>query len=478
MVAAIGSWLLGVFGWLWLVLMVAGVVAALLRRREPAAALGWSLAIVFLPGLGLGLFLVFGSNRVPRRLRRRIRHHESFARRLPAPGETEGGDGADPPWRRLGRVLEDLGEGPRRTGNRLVLYTEGIAAFQAMEDAVRAAEHHVHVEFYIVRDDDLGRYATELLAERARAGVEVRVLVDAIGSMGARRMFRRLERAGGELAEFLPVRPFGKRVTPNLRNHRKTVVCDGRVAFFGGLNVGAEYLGRYGRGRDWCDLHVELRGPSVVDLQRMFVDDWDFATGALLAAPAYYPRLEPAGDATVQILPGGPHQDVNAIREAFFGAFVRARTRILVATPYLVPDPTLRDALASAARSGVEVDIVTQWPPGDIRIAQLCGEWMMSELLEAGVRVHGYRPGMMHAKAVAVDGAWGMIGTANLDNRSLHLNFEQMAVLDGAREVSELEDALGRILARSTPYTLDGLAARSRVRRLLSGGARLLAPLL
>lgn len=467
-------------GWAYFALVTAFVLVALFRRRETASALGWSLALVFLPGLGIVLFLLFGVNRLPRRLRRKRDHHEAYRRRVSqaVPEDRAPADSVEPRWRDVARMLENLEDAPRRGGNETTLYDEGLVAFLEMAEAIEAARHHVHVEFYIFRDDELGRRLTDLLVEKCEQGVRVRVLVDGVGSAGNRRIVKRIRRAGGRAARFLRVWPFGKRVTPNLRNHRKIVICDGRVAFFGGLNVGVEYLGRYGRQGAWFDLHMRVRGPAVWDLQRIFAEDWDFCTGESLDGPACFPPLEPAGPETVQILSGGPDLAVNPIRQAFFAAFVRARKSILLFTPYLVPDPSLRDALKTAARSGVKVRIVLPRPPGDNRLAWWCGEYYAEELMEAGVRVFTWTPGMMHAKALVVDGTWALLGTANLDNRSLRLNFEQMAVLDGPAQVAELDGLLRDTVGRCREMVLEDLRGLSPLRRAARSGARLLAPLL
>lgn len=473
-------WLPTVAGWAYFLLVTLLVLVALFRRRETASALGWSLALVFLPGLGILLFLLFGFNRLPRRLRRKRDHHEAFRERAMEPPAEEHAP-ADPEesrWCDVSRMLEQLEDAPRRGGNETTLYAEGLVAFLEMAQAIEAARHHVHVEFYIFRNDELGRRITDLLVEKCEAGVEVRVLVDGVGSAGNRRIVRRIRRAGGQAARFLRVWPWGKRVTPNLRNHRKIVICDGRVAFFGGLNVGVEYLGRYGEEGEWYDLHMQVQGPAVWDLQRIFVEDWDFCTGESLEGEAVFPPLASMGSETVQILSGGPDLAVNPIRQAFFAAFVRARKSILLCTPYLVPDSSLRDALKTAARSGVAVRIVLPRPPGDNRLACWCGEYYTEELLEAGVRVFTWTPGMLHAKAVVVDGTWAMLGTANLDNRSLHLNFEQMAVLDGPVAVGELEQALEDVVLRCRETMLEELLSAGPLRRAARSGARLLAPLL
>lgn len=490
-------------GWIYAALVAALVLTALLRKPEPSAALGWSLAIVFLPVVGVLLFLVFGFNRHPRRLLRRRWHDEQFAARRdrrsacrepasgPAPetGRTR--------WQALADTLEALGEAPCRGGNDTRLYREGHLAFDDMADAIEAARDHVHVEFYIFRSDAIGLQLIDLLAERARAGVQVRMIVDGFGSLGVWRHLNAVRRAGGRTASFVPLLS-PRRISPNLRNHRKLVVCDGHTAFFGGLNVGAEYLGRAGvlrrlgravrkprarapderAPRDWYDLHMRLRGPSVADLQWIFAEDWSFCTGEMLEAPALFDAPAACGAVTAQVIAGGPYLEVNPIRQAFFTAFSRAERRIRVATPYLVPDLALREALESAARSGVEVTIVTQSRPPDSYLVYWCGQFYVEELLAAGVRVLEHDAGMMHAKAVAVDGEWAMLGTANLDNRSMHLNFEQMTVFDGAAGAGPIDAELGRLIAASRELTAADVARRSRGERLAVSFARLFAPLL
>lgn len=479
------AWISAIVTWAYFVLVAFALTSVLLRKRETASALGWSLAIVFLPFFGLWLYFLVGWNRTSRLLHRKILHRRTFPTSLrdSTSGEPVDDHSAAPPaekWSDIERMLAELGQAPRRTGNRFDLFAEGADAFEAMESAIRAARHHVHVEFFIFRDDQLGRRATEMLVAKAREGVEVRVIVDGVGSRGNRRLLRAIRDAGGEGARFLPVRLFGK-ATPHLRNHRKIVICDGEVAFFGGLNIGVEYLGRRfrrNRGRDWYDLHARLEGPAVWDLQEIFLEDWDFANGSSPEPDPYFPDPQHRGDSSVQILAGGPDQPVNAIRQTFLAAFYRARRSIRIFTPYLVPDLGLRDALQTAARSGVSVEIITQWPPADHLIVHLCSEYLMHELLQSGVRIHGFAEGMMHAKAVCVDEEWAMLGTANLDNRSLHLNFEQMTIVDGAAEVATIEAAFAETLARCEEYTLGGLASRPAGRQLLSNAARLLAPIL
>lgn len=504
---AAGEWILPViyYGFVLFLLLVVFV-----RKREPASALAWSLAIALLFVIGPLFFVLFGLRPAPKSLRKKIAHRAEFDARFAvaragaaSPLEPQergarasGGAGAptgaadggaaeherrdDSPgrWTAVGRMLEDLGEAPRRGGNSVRLFSEGFDVSQRVAAAIEEARHHIHIEFYIFRDDDTGKRLAGLLAGKSREGLEVRLIVDGQGSFNSWRLLRRVRRAGGEAAVFRPLFSVG-RLSPNLRNHRKTVICDGRVGFLGGMNVGEEYMGKRGRrGREWYDLHMEVHGPSVRDLQRIFAEDWDFATGNTLDDPAFFPEVRAAGKSPVQIIAGGPDYDVNPIRQAFFAAFARAQKRIHVTTPYIVPDRGLLDALATAAMAGVEVHVVTQAPPPDHRLVYYCSLYYMEELLASGVRVYEYRPGMTHAKAVSIDGEWAMVGTANLDNRSMFLNFEQMAVLDGEEEARLVESTLAAQVARSRELTLEELSGRPRLARLASEAARLLSPLL
>ena len=250
------------------------------------------------------------------------------------------------------------------------------------------------------------------------------------------------------------------------------------MAFFGGLNIGEEYLGRKKHDRDWCDLHFEVRGPAVADIQRVFVEDWDFASDRLLKGPAYFPPLEPLGTGTLQVLTGGPDREVNPIRQAFFHAFTRARRRLWLASPYVVPDPAIRDTLKLAARAGAEVILITQsWPP-DNYLAELAGSYYFEELLAANVRIFRYDAGMMHAKLVLADDTLGIVGSPNLDNRSLRLNFELAGLLTTTTDLARIEARFEQMLARSTELTPEQYAERSSIRRVGENLARLLGPLL
>jgi cardiolipin synthase len=263
----------------------------------------------------------------------------------------------------------------------------------------------------------------------------------------------------------------------NLRNHRKIVVIDGRVGFTGGMNIGDEYLGLNHYFGYWRDEFLRLEGPAVAGLQRIFTEDWDFARQEPLDGDAYFPELPPAGDAAVQVVESGPDQEINSIREVFFGAILSARERVWIASPYFVPDAGLLDALRLARYRGIDVRILSLLKP-DHYLPFFAAHYYWTGMLAAGVKVYQYSKGMMHAKLMMVDGKWAFAGSANFDNRSLHLNFEAGCMLHTPRLVAELEEQFRRDLQDAIPLETQKYAKRPLPHQLIENACRLFSPLL
>lgn len=447
-------------------------------KREPMSAIAWSLTVLLLPFLGPILFGLFGYQTVHRPISKRKKRRTAYRKLfLPAaPGE-------HPAVPRRWEVLAKLGahaDGFAPTAeNAITLYHDGQPAYDAMIAAIDAANHHVHMEFFIVRPDESGRrFVAALQAARAR-GVEVRFVYDSVGSFTLRSsMLKDLSRAGGKVAAFLPVFNPAYRVRINLRNHRKIVIVDGRVAFSGGLNVGDEYLGRHRKFGHWRDTFFRLEGPAVDSLQRVFLEDWHFAANEAVSGPAYFPKWnESPGSSIVQIVHSGPDSEHKSIRETYFAGILRGRKRVWIASPYFVPDPGLRDALILAARSGVDVRFLGLFRP-DKWIPFLAARYYWTDMLAAGVKVYQYARGMMHGKYLLVDGEWASIGTANLDNRSLYLNYEVNALLYDQAAVAEMEAEFLKDLEWSVRLDEKVFAERPFASRLAENAARLMSPVL
>jgi cardiolipin synthase len=455
----------------------------LFTKRNSTSAVAWCLIIILVPLLGAFLFWVFGFTHVSRPLKRVRKQRSAFRAQHPprsveaARGEDEEDD-SPPTWSDLGRVAIKVQGFPVSPDNAVILCHETVEAFELLLEAIASARHHIHLLFYIVRSDATGDRLIEALAQKARAGVQVRLLYDAMGCV---RMWgstlRPLLEAGGQARAFLPLNPLRSRIQVNLRNHRKIAVIDGRIAFTGGMNIGDEYLGRSRRFGYWRDSFARLQGPAVAGLARVFAEDWHFSCSEALNGDDYFPDIPPAGDRVVQVVESGPDQEEKTIRELFFAAILAARKHVWIASPYFVPDAGLFDALRLARYRDVEVRILTPYSP-DHYLTYFAARYMWAEVMDLGMEVYLYKKGMMHSKLMMVDGCWGFLGTANFDNRSLHLSFEVGVVLHTPAAVAELEEQFRRDLQDAERLDPAVFARRPFLGRLAENAARLLSPLL
>jgi cardiolipin synthase len=478
MMAAMGAstWavLVGLFT-LWAIAM--GMVIVL-QRRSPAATIAWLMVLTFLPIAGWLVYRLIGPLRLERRKARR-----RITRKLveEATGALHEIETAEPMHHReqIARVAINAGEAPPLRVEDVELFTEGAAKYAALAAAIEAARHHVHLEYYIWENDQIGRRLRDQLAAKARAGVEVRALVDGTGSSSAgRRFFRPLTDAGGKVGWFNPISLLRlRRRRPDFRTHRKIVVCDGRVGFTGGMNVADAETAEFSGPTAWRDTHVRITGSAVRVLQRVFAEDWFYATGDEVPSnETYFPIPHLVGGDVVQIVSSGPDFDTFAVHKIFFAAINQATSRVWLTTPYFVPDDAILTALVSAAMRGVDVRVIAP-ARGDSKLVDLAARSYFPDLLRAGARVFEYQPRFVHAKTFVIDSDVSIIATANLDNRSFRLDFEVAAVLYGHTMNEKLDVAfradqaecneLGRDFEREAFWT-----------RLGRSGARLLSPLL
>jgi cardiolipin synthase len=409
------------------------------RSKSPPAILAWLWALLLFPAVGALLYILIGSERV---VRRRLRlNHELKARLSAAPRESSV-DGASLDMPELAHVNGF----PATAGNSVALLPDGTSFFPVLLEVIAGAQHHLHLEFYIWNRDRAGVMVRNALVQAAQRGVQVRVLVDEMGSLWLRRsFFKPLMAAGGEFSWFHTFSPTRGRFHLNLRNHRKLVIADGATALTGGMNIGDEYWG----GSDappHRDLAVRLRGPVVSQLAAVFAQDWLFSTGQALTDPACYPPAAACGNVAAQVVPGAPDNDIDEIQLTTLALLHRARERIRLMTPYFVPEPPLLAALQLAAMRGVDVAILVPEKCDHFYLTHVMRSYY-DDLLPHGVRIFEYRPRLLHAKVVTVDGRWMMTGSANLDIRSLRLNFE-LNVLTGCTETTSAVDRLFEINAR------------------------------
>ncbi len=443
---------------LWTIVVAdAGIVLSLIfgGRREPGSVVTWSLAVVALPIAGIVLYILFGvhyfhsrkfaAKALSDKSRLANEFEESNQRTLIGslrPGAPENEDF-------LG-VVDMLATGNQSyltADNRVDVFTDGTAFFDALLGAINGAKQYIHMEYYIVRNDDTGRKLLDALARRATEGLIVRFLYDNLGNKVPRRVYKRLRRAGVQAAAFYPTPLPFLSLRLNYRNHRKIAVVDGTVAFVGGFNIGNEYVGKGPLGY-WRDTGARIIGPAAKPLNTRFILDWIFATGRptqdpkLSTAPDSRYHPEPAGPASemVQVVSGGPDTPPwNAIKEEYLKLIATARKTLYIQTPYFIPDFAVLDAIKIAALSGVDVRVMIPHQ-ADAPLVRWVGYSLLGELLQLHprIRVYEYRlshekkEGFLHAKTATVDGFISSIGSGNWDIRSFTWNFESNVVIYGS----------------------------------------------
>jgi cardiolipin synthase len=457
------SELLTVLGFLLAVVLLATILKS---NRPPQSTIAWLLSIVLVPYIGVPLYLLVGGRKMRRMAGQKGRLYD---RNMGEPGG-EFGPGTE-------RVLRSFGVPPATRGNRVEFVSSGVEAYQQLMQVIDGAERSVHITTYILGRDAVGEAVVARLARRAAEGLEVRVLLDGLGSWRVgRRWFAPLTAAGGQVAYFMPMLHIPFRGRSNLRNHRKIIVADGRVALTGGMNIAEQYMGPIPSAERWRDVSLLVTGPAALDLDALFRSDWAFATGG--APEPVDPRAAEfaathAGDTPVQIVASGPDVDGDPLYESLITLLFTARKRIWVATPYFVPDEILVRALELAARRGVDVRLLIPQRSNHLS-ADLARVGYLRQVDNAGGTILRYRPTMLHAKIILIDDELAVVGSANMDMRSLFLNYEVALFLYSHARVGETEAWFQALSAHCRP----GLAKPNVALELLENVVRLLSPLL
>ncbi|MFT4066420.1 cardiolipin synthase [Paraburkholderia sp.] len=476
---------------------ILGIIAAahaILHTRTSQGAIAWAVSLVAMPYLTLIPYLFLGRSKFAGYAdARRVENELLRTRAHPQVWDTQASSAGLPTQQlgaRLVQSLTRLGGMPFLPGNTVRTLVNGTATFTAIFDAIENARRYVIVQFFIVRDDDLGEMLKDLLIAKAQQGVRVYFLYDSIGSFDLPHRYVAALREGGvDVHPFATNRRFVNRLQLNFRNHRKIVSVDGERAFVGGHNVGVEYLGAKPPLSPWRDTHIEVRGPAVASIQFVFVEDWYWATQQLPefdmpSAPAAG-ETDPAdqtGETSAShmhclVLPSGPADKQETCSLFFVEAINAARERVWITTPYLVPDEAVFAALRLAVLRGVDVRILIPCRR-DHRVVFAASKLYAYDSLRAGIRIFRYQPGFLHQKVVLIDSAAAAIGSANLDNRSFRLNFEIMVLTVDHGFALEVETMLLNDFAESREIDRGEYRNASAWRRMLMHVARLFSPIL
>ena len=449
-------------------------IVVISKKRDPAVTLAWVLGFFFLPVLGVLLYLFFGYQRF--RLRRRQTPNPSG--RLPSLHAPDAQAALPDPLRGVADLANRLTEYPVTAQNRVEVFTRADDTDTALTAAIRGARRHIHMCYYIFEPDSDGIFYRDLLAEKAREGVQVRLLMDAVGSFSVDDDFLAPLRRAGARVDFFG--PFGTIRRPwafNFRNHRKLTVIDGRVGFLGSQNIGHHFWRVGSRRIAWRETDVRVEGPAVEELQTVFAEDWHFVTRENLTGDDFFPPPSPdaAGTTLVQALPTGPDRKEDALAFIFVEALHTARERVTITTPYFIPTPAVVLALEGAARRGVRVDLLVPRRT-DHPVVTWAGRSYFDEFVESGVRIFEYAEAFLHSKVVTVDGRLALLGSANMDTRSFRINFELSLLVYDEKVVGQLVDTFDKTAGQSV--AVSARPARAPVRHFAEGLCRVLSPLL
>ncbi len=453
-----------------------------MENRNPSTTISWILLLALVPVVGLIFYFLFGQNYFNRRKydkkalldlkiyerleKKELRVHQDLSK-------------FSPRQQQLLKLSQRLARTHISFSTETTILTNGEQTFSNLITELEKANHHIHMEYYIFRADDIGTRIQQILINKAKSGVKVRFMYDAVGSMQIPKAFlKEMSDAGVKLVAFGSVKTnfFSSRV--NFRNHRKIVVIDGDIGFMGGLNVGDEYLSRSKTYGYWRDTHMLVKGEAVRTLQIIFLQDWLYMTGERILDQEYLsPTLSSAGDGVVQMIASGPDNDRRVLRNIFFSMITSAKKTVWLATPYFIPDDDILTAIRVAALSGLDVRILFPAKP-DKWLPFYASHSYFPSLLSAGVKIYEYEKGFIHSKLLIVDGEVATIGTANMDMRSLNLNFEVNALLVNTDSVDRMVTDFERDLLSTSLMSSDKVKKRKLWERFLESLARLVAPLL
>lgn len=457
-------------------------VKAMLSSRTPQGAVAWILALVLLPYVSIPLYLVLGG----RRFYGYTDERKAYANHQPELVELTNrvclalkpyhvkASTVDPA---IFEMLEQQGAMPLCSSNRTSLLLDGEDTFDEIQTALQNAQEYILLEFYIIKNDPVGERLKNVLIDRARAGVRVAVLYDEIGSHKLPLGFiTELRMAGVQIESFNGKRFFLTNIFRiNFRNHRKLVIVDGEIAFVGGLNIGMEYLG-FGSLGYWRDTFVKLEGPTVLASQLSFVEDWHWSTHGQILPLQWEPKPWKSEDAIpVLMIPSGPVDALNLWRMTLLSLIHMAKKRLWVTTPYFVPDETVLTALQMAALRGVDVRIL-QPEKCDHRLVKLSSLTYLAETQPYGISIYKYTKGFIHEKVVLCDDELCTVGTGNVDNRSLNLNFELAALMYSKEFNQQVYEMMVKDFSHAELMTEDDFNQHYLSFRIICHFARLMAP--
>lgn len=457
----------------------------LLDNRSPVKTISWILVLVLLPFLGIILYIYFGRNYRKMKIftKKELIDAASF-HKVTARYELDVDKLHQFTSQRvcskmnLMKLLYNNSKASLTINNQVKVMNNGQDTFDRIIEAISAARHHIHLEYYIIEDDGIGNQIKDLLIQKVREGVEVRLIYDDLGSWSlSKKYLSDLQQAGVQLYSFMPVRSYRFSNKINYRNHRKILVIDSMIGFVGGVNIADRYLKGRNNSGFWRDTHLMIQGDAVLSLQAIFAMDWYFMSAQLLNDELYFIKHPVEGNVLMQIAASGPDSDWSSIMQTFFAAIATAKDSVYISTPYFLPNESIMVALRTAALSGVDVRILLP-DQNDSYFTNWGSRSYLVDLLEAGIKVYFYTKGFTHSKLMMVDDVFCTVGTSNMDIRSFDQNFEVNALIYDITTSKILKEAFFEDLKHSYELSLENHLKRSAYDKLRESVARLFSPVL
>ena len=455
------------------------------ERKRPSSTIAWIMILFALPGAGIVLYIIFSQLLARHRLSSlssamHFRNNPFLLEQKQSINEgsfhfvnTQAAS-----WRQLIRFNQEYASSYLTQNNEVKVFTSGQACFDSMFQDLKAAKSSINMEFFIMKPDYIGLELVDILTDKAREGVKVRLLLDAMGCRRMRRRhFEELRRAGAQVAFFFPARIFKLDLKLNYRNHRKLLVIDNSIAYIGGLNAAKEYVGDSKKFKGWRDTHLRIRGGSVFDIDARFIMDWNFANGQEIELSVSDYPVDTSLDCAVQIVSSGPESPETEIKFAYLKMINSAKRSIYIQTPYLVPDESIFEALKCAAVSGVDVRIMIP-PMPDHPFVYWVTYQNLGSLVDYGAKAYIYEKGFLHSKTIVVDDEAASVGSANFDIRSFELNFECNAFIYDREVAIDLRKAFEDDMKNSRRLTQDMYERRSNWIKVKESVSRLITDIL
>lgn len=462
---------------------LSAVVTILLKKLNPTKALSYIIGLLAFPFLGLIVYYLFGQEyRKTKIFTRKNVLNQSTVKKIQDQLEldTKTINAVDELLDQKSKLIPLLynNEKSKLTiNNGVKLIKNGDDKFKLLFKDIKEAKHHIHLEYFIIKDDKIGTELLNLLCEKANEGLEIRIVIDDVGSSITSKMKRKLKDCGIEMFSFMPVLFSNSTGKMNYRDHRKILILDGKIGYVGGINISDNYVNATNK-RYWRDTHIRIEGEAVKSLQILFFTSWDFVSdNELEISKAYFSEHNCKENIPLQIAASGPDTDWSNIMEAIFVAITNAEDHVYITTPYFIPNTEIVTALQVIARSNIKVKIIVP-KKSDSWIAEYATNSYLELLLEAGVEVYQYTKGFIHAKTMVVDGVFSTVGTTNMDYRSFNINFEVNALIYNKEISKELTEFFNDDLKHCEQLELKSWQNRTKRTKLLEAAARLMAPLL